>query len=1067
MNVETQGVPSCAARRLAFAGVVLPKAVGLLLALLPLAVHAQLPSGTWQYAWGDDFSGKTLDQTKWSYNYPWGTTHNHDATMNADNAVQGDGTLTLVAQRTGTGASFRSGAVSSGYTKTTFNGGYIEARIRLPDTPGSWPAFWGLYSGWPPEMDIMEYPIDTAAGTGYAQDQYHTAFHYTPPGGGNSAGAGQVNPGSAGDLGGAYHTFGVNWVEDSSVTFYFDGAQVSSFNNSEVAEMVYMYLILNYAVGGWPGTPSTTEWPVGHRDETKIDWVRVWNSGSAKTSDWVNAGASEYALWDAGTNWNNGVPNLGGVTSTFGTVTPAQQNIDWSGRRTLSVMNLDGNTRYRFGWPDDRLVLGYGNGGSIAPAINVAATANTDHEIYGQLEWSGALGISNNSSHVLLLTGRVMGGDGININGPGVVSFDGTNTYSGNTVIDSGAQGPGIARARGQNAFGTGGTVIIGESGNSTTARLELENDCSIANNINLNGRNNASVGIVNNSGSNTISGTVSAQSGGSTYLIQSDSGKLMLKGAVALSSGATGTRTFTLQGAADGVVAGIITNGSATVNLVKTGTGTWTLEGQNTYTGTTIVSNGTLVVNGMSGSGGTTVGSGAVLGGRGTVRSNLVAQTGATVRIGGTGLPQLSTNVPVLIDDFESYPVGDITSTANSQNTTGRKWVGVFDGTANADIVDISGDQALAANGTASAWRGAITDLQNSFSSDFSLPHGKTNTYFFRVRRTGTGIIDAIFGLTDQVATFYTPPGNDTADPWNEYAVMLSIFGDTGTSMLRAYDEGDGDVNVIAAGASQWINVWITVNNAAKSYRVATSTGLASGTDSGRSYDFGRRTAAMVGSNPLVSFGMHEFRNVAVQFDDFQRMEGSDLRNPLGLTPVLMGETLTVQNALSLAPGTTLEFDILSPTHHDRLMVGGSFTADGILKVQLHPGAPAPVAGDAYQLFQAGSSSGAFTSNSLPALNPGLAWNLASLTNGVLSVIQTVTTNPTNLIYSVTDDLLTLSWPAGHVGWRLQMQANVLATGLSTNWVEVAGSTATNQVTMPISAGNASVFFRLVYPFE
>jgi autotransporter-associated beta strand protein len=1034
--------------------------------LAPVAGHAQLPSGTWQYYWGDDFSGTTLDQTKWSYNYPWGTTHNHRATMNADNAVLSNGVLSLVAQRTGSGTNdFRSGAISSGYTKTTFNGGYIEARILLPDTAGSWPAFWGLYSGWPPETDVMEYPIDTAGGAGYAQDEYHTAFHYTDTSGNQTAGAGKVNPGSAGDLGGSYHTFGVNWVEDASVTFYFDGAQVSSFVSSEVAEMVYMYLIFNYAVGGWPGTPNTTEWPVEHIDQTRIDWIRIWKSDSARTNNWAYAGTSEYVLWDAATNWNNGVPNLGGVTSSFGTVTPANQNLDWSGRRTLSVINLDGNTRYRLGWPDDRLVLGYGSNGSLAPTINIAATANTDHEIWGQLEWSGMLNINNSSSHVLLLTGQVMGGDGIYINGPGVVSFDGANSYSGTTVIDAGTQGPGIARARGQNALGKGGLVVIGESGNGTTGRLELENNSLVSNDINLNGRNNSSAGILNNNGSNTISGKISAQSGGSIYLIQSDGGKLMLKGAVALSSGATGTRTFTLQGAGAGEVGGVIENGSATVGVVKSGSGIWTLGSQNTYSGATTVSNGTLVVNGRTGHGATTVMGGATLGGRGTIRSNLIAQTGATVRIGGSGITLLSSQAHALIDDFGSYAVGQISSTANSQNTTGRKWVGVFDGTANANIVNSSGNQALSVNGTASAWRGAITDLQNNFGSNFSLPNGQAGTYFFRVRRTGTATIDAIFGLTDQAATFYTPPGNDTTDPWNEYAVLLSIYGDSSTSQLRAYDDGDGDVPISSSlinttlRADQWINVWVTVDNAAKTYRVATSTGSDSGTDSGRAYDFGRRTAATVGSNPLITFGIHEYRNVAVEFDDLYYMGGWDLRSPLTVISTLTGETLTVENNLSLASGTTLEFDVLNKTNHDHLVVGGQFTAGGTLKVQLEPGAPAPGAGDFYRLFQAGSVIGSFASNSLPALNPGLAWNTTRLTNGVLNVVATT---PTNIMSLVSDTLLALSWPLSHAGWRLQIQTNGLA---STNWVDVPGAAGTNQFIFPLETNRSSVFFRLIYP--
>lgn len=74
-------------------------------AALLIASHAgaQLPAGTWQSQWGDDFSGATLDQTKWSYHYPWGTTHNHDAVMDRSQVVVSDGSLKLIAERTGPG----------------------------------------------------------------------------------------------------------------------------------------------------------------------------------------------------------------------------------------------------------------------------------------------------------------------------------------------------------------------------------------------------------------------------------------------------------------------------------------------------------------------------------------------------------------------------------------------------------------------------------------------------------------------------------------------------------------------------------------------------------------------------------------------------------------------------------------------------------------------------------------------------------------------------------------------------------------------------------------------------
>ena len=57
------------------------------------------------------------------------------------------------------------------------------------------------------------------------------------------------------------------------------------------------------------------------------------------------------------------------------------------------------------------------------------------------------------------------------------------------------------------------------------------------------------------------------------------------------------------------------------------------------------------------------------------------------------------------------------------------------------------------------------------------------------------------------------------------------------------------------------------------------------------------------------------------------------------------------------------------------------------------------------------------------------------------------------------------LSWPQDHLGWRLQIQTNTLASGLGTNWATVGNSTNFNSANIPTVATNGSVFLRLVYP--
>jgi hypothetical protein len=76
-----------------------------------------------------------------------------------------------------------------------------------------------------------------------------------------------------------------------------------------------------------------------------------------------------------------------------------------------------------------------------------------------------------------------------------------------------------------------------------------------------------------------------------------------------------------------------------------------------------------------------------------------------------------------------------------------------------------------------------------------------------------------------------------------------------------------------------------------------------------------------------------------------------------------------------------------------------------------------------------------------------------------------TVSTAPVSVTVTVAGGGLQLSWPATHLGWRLEAQTNLLATGLDTNWSTISGSSATNQILLPIDPANGSVFLRLVYP--
>ena len=173
---------------------------------------------------------------------------------------------------------------------------------------------------------------------------------------------------------------------------------------------------------------------------------------------------------------------------------------------------------------------------------------------------------------------------------------------------------------------------------------------------------------------------------------------------------------------------------------------------------------------------------------------------------------------------------------------------------------------------------------------------------------------------------------------------------------------------------------------------------------------------------------------------------------------------TLTVNNSLTLQGAAKLRINKTGGTPTSDLVTGlTNATYGGTLIVSNVTTDATPLAaGNTFTLFSSAVHTGNFTSIVGSALPTGLGY---SFTNGVLSIVATVNVNPTNLVAVVNGSNLELSWPTDHIGWRLQAQTNNLATGLSGNWVDVAGTSTVNSVTNALNAANGSVFYRMVYP--
>ncbi len=69
---------------------------------------------------------------------------------------------------------------------------------------------------------------------------------------------------------------------------------------------------------------------------------------------------------------------------------------------------------------------------------------------------------------------------------------------------------------------------------------------------------------------------------------------------------------------------------------------------------------------------------------------------------------------------------------------------------------------------------------------------------------------------------------------------------------------------------------------------------------------------------------------------------------------------------------------------------------------------------------------------------------------------------NPTNIVYSYSNNQLTLSWPPDHTGW--QLESNSVGVQVTNAWFPVSGSTSTNQITITPDKSRTNVYYRLFF---
>jgi rhamnogalacturonan endolyase len=443
----------------------------------------------------------------------------------------------------------------------------------------------------------------------------------------------------------------------------------------------YYIVIANGPGGGSLGSPEVSVAPFS--GPPAIYWI---NSMTASAQD-----------WNVNSNWSNGTayPNATQATAIVNAAIGANQTLN------LNLSTIVGALSLGAGGGAFNVTA---NGGSLTldntpgQASLLELVASKGDTISAPVTVNGGLNISNASANTLTLAGTVAGAtNGIIITGN--VALNGTNTYSGGTIINAGTVKLNLGETNNNPGIGTGaitfqgGTLQLnGYAGNNGVYWGGLTNDLNIpagqtgtllcpariANNgltgrLTGDGTLNLTVDYVRG----LLSGDWSAFTGQINVSPRSGTGDFRINNAfgyanaaIFLNSGVTldninasgqttdlgelGGASGAYIGAGNGAstnptwrigainttntYAGIIANSGVT-SLVKIGTGTFILTGSsNSYSGGTTISGGTLLVNNPNGS---ATGSGAVnVASGGTLAGNGIISGAVTVSSGGALAP-------------------------------------------------------------------------------------------------------------------------------------------------------------------------------------------------------------------------------------------------------------------------------------------------------------------------------------------------------------------------------------------------------------------------------------------
>jgi fibronectin-binding autotransporter adhesin len=566
---------------------------------------------------------------------------------------------------------------------------------------------------------------------------------------------------------------------------------------------------------------------------------------------------------------------------------------------------------------------------------------------------------NTNVAYTFSGTGAIVGGTSLVKNGPGSLTINNSNAYSGGTNLNGGVLNDGAA-----NSLGSGPLVISGGTFNAS-------NPQSLAS-ATLNS------GLLAFAGSNALSGATLTIAGGSLdnssgsaltlsgNVPQNWNGDFAFNGTQSLNMGtgavSLGSNRVVTVNANTLTVGGAISGGGD--SLTKAGAGNLTLGAANSYSGNTIVNGGTLQLNTGNGGAGAlasptiTVNAGGFLAlnandviGYTTGRNALVINDGVVSTI--------SSGVRVTIQNTVTMTGGTLSATgagnngANYSFNGGNGFVATSDAGGNPAVVNAAAIGLQNINLTINVTRGPANPAVDMIIASSITPFGSLNGIIV----PGNGILQLTAANTFVGATTVSggtlqlgsgAPGQDgsvanTSGVINNAALVYNLYG----NQLAAYGiSGNGSLTKLGQGqltltGNNTDSGAITVGGGSLYVNVASS-GTAVSVAGGATFG---------GAGSLASAAANVANGGILDFS----------QNNTGSTFSL--------SSLTYAGSSTLKLGALANYTASAVLNAGALTTSGAVNINANLGAVSVLAGT-YDLVNYSSIAGTGTS----------AFNLASV---------------------------------------------------------------------------------------